>query len=153
MTLMATAKKATATKVAAKKAPVKKPSPGVTPPPKGAVLATGEANQTTGRTIEFLGRTIAVDLPDAGQLVVWQKILDQIQNEADTKDSQRVMILARRGMKIVESIMPRKEDHEWIDDALLDKRADLRKVLDIIVLAVRAYAPDAEIPSLAVEIE
>lgn len=146
MTLMATAKKAAA-KAPAKKA-VKKPTPGGRPtlPPKGAGRPPAAPNETTGKTVKFVGRDLVVDMPDAGQLLIWRKIVRQIQNEQGTKDGERAFVLMERGLKIVESILPRAEDREFIDDVMLDKRADLQAVVGIIILAIKAYRPDVEIP-------
>lgn len=156
MTLMATAaKKATAsssTKVAAKKAVKKADRPArLTAPPKGAVEAAAVGGST--RPITFLGREILVEMPDENQILIWRKIIRQLQEEGNTKDPERLFVLMERGRRIVDSVIVSDSDVEWLDDMLLERKTDLRATVEIIVLAMRAHHPDIELPDDVAEIE
>jgi len=156
MTSMATAKKATAAKATAKKAnprAAKPPIPKPTPVPAGAG-APPASDATTGKTVSFLGRDILVRLPDENQITIWRKIVRQLQNSGPNPDAERVFTLMDRGRRIVDSVIELEEDRDWLDDMILDRQTTLRDTVEIIVLAIKAYHPDAPIPAFgAAEIE
>lgn len=156
MTLMATAKKAASpVKAAAKKtaARVAKPKPAPPRAPKGTTPPPAE-EATTGKSILFQGRSVLVRLPDADQIVVWRKIVRQLQNAGPNIDAERVFTLLDRGRRIVDSVIELEADREWLDDLLLDRVVTLRETVEIIILAMKAYHPDAPIPEFgAAEIE
>lgn len=151
---MATAKKATAAKAAKATPRAKRPTtPRPTPVPHGAGAPPAE-EATTGKTITFLGRQILVQLPDENQITVWRKIVRQLQNAGPNPDAERVFTLMDRGRRIVDSVITLEEDRDWLDDMLLDRQTTLRETVEIIILAIKAYKPDAQIPALgAAEIE
>lgn len=146
---MATAKKVTAVKAAAKKAAprVAKPKPKPAPKPTGAQTPP-VVEATSGKRITFLGRQILVQLPDENQIVVWRKIVRQLQNAGPNPDAERVFTLMDRGRRIVDSVIVLDADREWLDDQLLDRAVTLRETVEIIILAIKAYRPDVEIPAL-----
>lgn len=151
MTLMATPKKATAG--AAKKAAVKKAA-RLTAPPKGALEAAAAGSEPGGsKPITFLDREIMVQMPDENQILVWRKIVRQFEVEGNTQDRERQFVLMERGRKIVDSVIVLDDDKEWIDDMLIEKKTTMAEVVEIILRAMKAHHPEADLPDTVAEIE
>lgn len=89
--------------------------------------------------IEFHGRTMEVQLPDPGQMLVWKRTLTKLQaaNTSDWTGAQVLSALERLRL-IVDSTLVNEMDKDWIDDELLAKRLKFQDVAQIPTLVAEA---------------
>jgi hypothetical protein len=95
------------------------------------------------REIEFHGRAMWVRIPRPEQLLVWRRILAQLQT-IDQNDwtGETVMAALDRLRKIIDSILVHTTDSTWIDDQMLDGTLAFQDLAQIITKAVEAFAPE-----------
>lgn len=92
------------------------------------------------RLITFRGREMAVRFPTDGQLLVWQRSVQEIE-QADTGawDGEEAMRALGRAGKIIDSVLVSKADRQWIDDQTLDEGLSLADRAEIIQLTLEAF--------------
>lgn len=100
-----------------------------------------EAPQLPEREIEFRGRKIWVKMPRPEQLLVWQRVLKQLQTTEPSTGSE-VMVLLERGRKVLDSILVNRADKDWMDDEMLEGTLTFQDVLPMINDAAEAFAQD-----------
>jgi hypothetical protein len=97
------------------------------------------------KQISFRDRDITVCLPTAGQLMVWQRTIKQLQNQ-DTGawDGEQALAAMERAGKILDTVVVDRTDRDWLDDLTLDGEIDLPERAEIIKLTVQAFGTQEE---------
>jgi hypothetical protein len=95
----------------------------------------------TERPILFRGREIFVKMPTPEQLLVWKRVLKQLQ-EPEVTNGEQLIKLLERTRKLIDSILVNRADVEWLDDEMLDGNLVLNDTADIMLEAVKAFQAD-----------
>lgn len=92
------------------------------------------------RLITFRGREIAVRFPTDGQLLVWQRSVQDIErSDSAAWDGEEAMRAMGRAGRIIDSVIVSRSDREWIDDLTLDEGLSLADRAEIIQLTLEAF--------------
>jgi hypothetical protein len=94
------------------------------------------------REIEFMGRKIWVKFPRPEQILVWKRILVQLQSANDGWNGEQVLAALERTRRIIDSVMANQVDKDWLDDQMLDGTVTLADTAPFVTLAVQAFADD-----------
>jgi hypothetical protein len=114
---------------------VKAPSPTIDPPPTPEPSDDGRVTAT----MTFHGRELRVVMPRPEQLVIWQRTLSRLGNtELDPTSGTELGRLIDRVIRIVETVLPERADHEWLEDQLLDGGMTLADAANIVTAALAA---------------
>jgi len=99
-----------------------------------------DQTQVPEREIDFADRKVWVKMPSPEQLLVWKRVLNQLQApEVKGWNGEQVMRALERARKIVDSMLLNKADIEWLDDEMLDGRIGLVETSQIITRGVEAF--------------
>jgi hypothetical protein len=86
------------------------------------------------------GRQVEMRMPTEGSLVVMARTfrgLPKIENVEELTDEQRDKLIRNLGTlgKIVEGMIVKDEDHDWLDDAMIDGDVTAEDVFEAIRIA------------------
>lgn len=95
------------------------------------------------REITFRDRPIWVHLPTPEQLLVWKRVLRQLQTPGDL-DASQVMQALERARKIIDSVLVNRLDIDWLDDLMLDGDLTLNDAAGILQSTLDAFALQGE---------
>lgn len=102
-------------------------------------------NTAAEREITFRDRVIWVRLPSPEQILVWQRIVRQLQSpDIRGWDSDEVMRALDRARRIIDSIILHRIDVEWLDDLMLDGDLTLEGAAEILQLTIEAFGDGRE---------
>jgi hypothetical protein len=96
--------------------------------------------------VMFMGREIYCRMPEAEQLLVWQRTVRRL-SDAPINASwtgSEVLTALERLLKIVNSLMANKADIEWLDDQFLERKINFQTLAPFITLVTEAFAKAAE---------
>jgi hypothetical protein len=96
--------------------------------------------------VMFMDREIYCRMPEAEQLLVWQRTVRRL-SDAPINASwtgSEVLTALERLLKIVNSLMANKADIEWLDDQFLERKINFQTLAPFITLVTEAFAKAAE---------
>lgn len=115
-----------------------KPKPKSRPKPANGPKTAPEA--PANKTIVFKGREIEVVQPTHDQLYVWDRVLGKVQDAAQqVKDVDQARRLLNKCDAIINAIIAKESDREWLEDALVGGTVTLEESVQIVVDAIKAY--------------
>jgi hypothetical protein len=95
--------------------------------------------------ITFKDREIWVRMPSPEQLLVWKRILGQLQRvEVEGWNGEQAMAALERTRRIIDSVLVHRTDVDWLDDEMLDGKVGLMGSAEIINKTVEAFADAAQ---------
>lgn len=103
-----------------------------------------EAQKPIVKTVTFKGRKIRVRTPSPEQVMVWQRVLNQISDAGNNVTGEEALSMMNRARKIVDSILVDDRDKEWLDDQMLDGTMFFDDLGDLMVKSVKLLSKDAQ---------
>lgn len=92
------------------------------------------------KKIVFKGREIEVKKPTHDQLYVWDRVLGKVQDAAQqVKNIDQARRLLNKCDAIINAIIAKESDREWLEDALVGGTVTLEESVQIVVDAIKAY--------------
>lgn len=133
-----------AKKTAAKKAPAKrvptaaaKETPAATPEPA--------ASTTEGLIITFMGRDLAVQIPNETQLLMWQRIGRRWAGKTTEAISiEETLKVSGQVMAIIESVIANDEDRDWLDEQMIAGKVKIQEAATIVTAAIEKLTMGGE---------
>lgn len=106
--------------------------------------ATAEVEDTpeSHQEIEFRGRKMWVRLPRPEQILVWRRVLNQLQTVDESWNGAQVLQALERTRKIIDSTLVHATDKDWLDDEMLDGTLTLIDAARLITMTLEAFAED-----------
>lgn len=90
--------------------------------------------------IDFEGRAIFVRLPTPEQIVVWQRVVKQLQNlESGEWTGEHLVKVLDRSRRLIDSLLVHPGDVEWLDDEMLDGKVTIVRAATIIQKSMDAF--------------
>ena len=94
--------------------------------------------------VELGGRQVEMRKPSDGSLVVLTRVyrsLPKIENDAELTDEQRDRLISNLGTlgKVVESMIVKDDDKDWLDDAMIDGSVSPQDVFAAIRTAAEKF--------------
>lgn len=99
--------------------------------------------------VELAGRSIEVRKPNDGALVVLARIsrgMPKDVNPAELSDVARASLVRKLGTigTILESIIVRDEDRDWLDDVMVSGEVDTVEAFGLVTMTAKAFNSTTE---------